>query len=253
MRRLVLTFLAFSTLSLGVAPGASAADIPVRIPAKAASYVPTYNWTGAYLGVSLGGRWATNDSTAISIGGAAPLAATASNSTKTSTFRAGGYLGYNWQVARLWVVGIEGDIAWGNGNKTNAGALGVPFNGADSNQTNDLWDSSLRGRAGFLLAPTWLFYGTGGVAWQSMQATANCSVATCGALGGIQQNSTTRTGWTVGGGIEATVWGNWLARAEYRYADYGTWRSTYFTGAAASVIDARIKTNTALVGLAYRF
>ena len=31
--------------------------------------------------------------------------------------------------------------------------------------------------------------------------------------------TTTLTGWTAGGGIEAGFWGNWLVRGEYRYAD----------------------------------
>ncbi len=91
MRRVVLACLAATVLSLSIAQSSSAADMPT----KAVPYVAAYNWTGAYLGISLGGRWATNDSTAISIGGAAPLAATASGTDRTSTVRAGGYLGYN--------------------------------------------------------------------------------------------------------------------------------------------------------------
>jgi hypothetical protein len=31
-----------------------------------------------------------------------------------------------------------------------------------------------------------------------------------------------KPGWTVGGGIEAMLWGNWLGRVEYRFADYGS-------------------------------
>lgn len=248
MRRVVLACLATTVLSLSIAQSASAADMPT----KAVPYLAAYNWTGAYLGISLGGRWATNDSTAISIGGAAPLAATASGTDRTSTVRAGGYLGYNWQIAPLWVVGVEGDIAWGNGHKTTAGLLGAPFNAADNRETRDRWDGSVRGRAGFLVTPTWLLYGTGGVAWQNLEGTTNCTAVTCGTAMS-QQNTTTRTGWTLGGGIEGMVWGNWLARAEYRYADFGTWRSTYFTGAAAAVIDAKLRTNTVSVGLAYKF
>ena len=32
----------------------------------------------------------------------------------------------------------------------------------------------------------------------------------------------TRLGYTIGGGIETQVVGNWFARGEYRYADFGT-------------------------------
>jgi opacity protein-like surface antigen len=34
--------------------------------------------------------------------------------------------------------------------------------------------------------------------------------------------SETRTGWTVGGGIEWAFWSNWSAKAEYDYYDFGT-------------------------------
>ncbi len=32
----------------------------------------------------------------------------------------------------------------------------------------------------------------------------------------------TRLGYTIGGGIETQLVGNWFARGEYRYADFGT-------------------------------
>jgi outer membrane immunogenic protein len=95
-----------------------------------------------------------------------------------------------------------------------------------------------------LAAPTWMLYFTGGAAWQKLEATANLA-----GVGG-QTNSNTRVGWTVGGGIEGVLWGNWLARAEYRYADYDTWRSTFF---ATDVIDVKATTHIATVGLAYKF
>ena len=34
--------------------------------------------------------------------------------------------------------------------------------------------------------------------------------------------SETRTGWTVGGGIEWAFWNNWSMKAEYNYYDFGT-------------------------------
>ena len=33
-----------------------------------------------------------------------------------TAFRFGGYVGYNWQFARTWVAGLEGDV--GSANKT---------------------------------------------------------------------------------------------------------------------------------------
>lgn len=255
MRRVAVALLT-AAFSFGWAQSVTAADMPVKAAPPVAA---APSWTGFYLGLSLGGRWATNDSTVISIGGAAPgFPATASRSSDTSTFRVGGYFGYNWQVAPLWVVGLEGDVAWGDGSETTAGLPGATAAAVagDSTESRNLWDASLRGRAGFLLTPSWLLYGTGGVAWQNVEATSTCGATTCPVgvvVGGTQTNTTTRTGWTVGGGIEGMVARNWLARVEYRYADFGTWQTTHFSGATATVSDIKIRTHTALFGIAYKF
>ena len=50
------------------------------------------------------------------------------------------------------------------------------------------------------------------------------------------------------------TWPNWSARGEYRYSDYGTWRTTLGTPATLAVTaDIRMRTHTALFGLAYTF
>ena len=63
-------------------------------------------------------------------------------------------------------------------------------------------------------------------------------------------------GWTVGGGIEAAVWNNWLLRADYRYADFGTFNHTFPLGPTAGgdpMVSTRIATHTMSLGLAYKF
>lgn len=40
---------------------ALAADMPVKAPPIAPVAAPVYNWTGFYLGASLGGRWSDLD------------------------------------------------------------------------------------------------------------------------------------------------------------------------------------------------
>jgi outer membrane immunogenic protein len=74
-------------------------------------------------------------------------------------------------------------------------------------------------------------------------------------------NSADKLGWTIGAGLETMIWRHWLARAEYRYADFGTssfaiartggpvggvqsWTDTY---------DLVLRTHTATFGLAYKF
>ena len=241
--------------TVGLVALATAPTLAADIPTKAPAYVPTYNWSGPYIGMSLGGRWADANFTTVSIGGAPPPFAPTSRSVEIPAFRIGGYAGYNWQLATSWLVGVEADFAWGNGGVTKPGVVGgtpAPVAG-DSTKSEVFWDGSIRGRAGFLVTPTWLLYGTAGVAWQNIAATTTCSVATCFGLGGTQTDSRTLTGWTAGGGIEGMVSSNWLLRAEYRYSDYPTWRYTYFSGFAASVNDSKMRAHTALLGLAYKF
>ena len=45
-------------------------------------------------------------------------------------------------------------------------------------------------------------------------------------------NSTTRAGWTVGGGGEGRINNEWSVKVEYLYADYGNFDTTLGTGAA---------------------
>ena len=59
----------------------------------------------------------------------------------------------------------------------------------------------------------------------------------------------------MGGGIETLLWNNWLLRAEYRYADYGSISHTFFAGTGIDEVatSLSLKTNTALLGLGYKF
>jgi outer membrane immunogenic protein len=73
-------------------------------------------------------------------------------------------------------------------------------------------------------------------------------------------NSADKVGVTVGGGLETALSKNWFARAEYRYADFGT--STFSMSRTspdvrfASMIDTfglRLQTHTAMFGIACKF
>jgi len=51
---------------------------------------------------------------------------------------------------------------------------------------------------------------------------------TVGAPAAFDTSSTSADviGWVVGGGIEAAMWGNWTAKAEYLYLDLGSISNT---------------------------
>ena len=172
-------------------------------------------------------------------------------------------------AARL--AGIEGDVGFGNGKATLANVyypnnVMSNGNGLDSFAVKSGWDASLRGRLGFLVMPSFLVYGTGGAAWQHIEATSNCSaVGNTNCQPGILApsaitDSTTKPGWTVGAGIETMLWRNWIVRGEYRYADFGTVSNTdtrVCRGCLPSTLvvtdTLRLKTQTATFGIAYKF
>jgi outer membrane immunogenic protein len=271
---------------------AYAADKPVY---KAVPYVPPpsqRSWNGFYVGLGGGLREDQVGATTSVVGIAAgfapfPLAGfpTPTQSLTTSTFRIGPYVGYNWQIGSQWLVGIEGDWAWADKTATFAGAAYPTSNGAfftpgspDSFGVRTAWDASIRARAGLLASPNVMFYVAGGPAWMKVESTSTCAAGgpnrTCfvaPVVGGqtftqpVITDSTTKAGWTLGGGLEAMFAPGWIARAEYRYSDYGTIRNTdmrRFTPAAALLFgqdgfnvsyDVHVRTNLATFGVAYKF
>jgi len=276
-----LIVLLSGALSLGAVATASAADMAVKAP-MAAPVVAS--WTGFYIGVDVGGRWSDANwtTTCLQQGFAACPAANfparfAFNNPSnynSSGFKGGGYGGYNWQMSN-WVVGVEGDVQWGDNKRTKAGIPGANdptiagSPGLDSSSIRQNWEASLRGRLGVLVTPGVLFFGTGGVAFTNVESSGFCGTAfpvgwcSAGAgtfVGTSQTRSSDRVGWTVGAGVEAMVTSNWLLRGEYRYADYGKYSSTIFAGQGGGAInadavtyDTSLRTHSVTVGLAYKF
>jgi outer membrane immunogenic protein len=259
---------------LALAGSAHAADLaPVSTWTKApvAPSVSVPSWTGFYAGLGIGFRSTRNDLTSTSLlfdGVPQDLSgAILSQPFNDAGFRVAPYVGYNWQVARQWVVGIEGDLGFGNHTSALSGfefspVLGSNTGAGDSLAVKTTWDGSLRGSLGYLLTPSTLIYTTGGVAWQHDDVISTCGNANSCAGNGITPavvtNSVTRTGWTVGGGIETALGGNWLARAEYRYADFGTAAMNVTRNENPPLLtvdnfEARLRTHLASFGVAYKF
>lgn len=177
------------------------------------------------------------------------------------------------------MVGVEGDFGWADTKSTLANAVypggNFPFyltgRSDDSFSVKATWDASARLRAGYLIMPNVLLYATGGGSWLHVETNSTCgSQSFCNPpnVNGFAPDSITSSktlsGWTVGGGVEAMIAPNWFVRAEYRYADYGTYSNTETrvcppagcggigTTQVASY-DLDIKTHTATVGVSYKF
>jgi outer membrane immunogenic protein len=208
---------------------ALAADMPVKAPPTATAVV--YNWTGLYAGVNVGDGWGKANNNDVQF---VPIPATVLWGTDTSHPNGvigGGQLGYNWQTGSI-VLGVETDIQ-GSGQRGGASlacpvaACGIP--GFTASETDKLtWFGTTRGRIG-VASGGWLAYVTGGAAYGGLRSTGSF-VGPAGATTPFS-NSATRVGWTAGGGLEATLIGNWTWKVEYLYMDFGT---ANFTTAAVA-------------------
>ena len=185
---------------------ASAADLPRAMPMKAPAALATYDWNGLYIG----GYWGAAVSQANARSG------TFSPQTETHVdhagWTAGGQIGYNWQWVPTWMIGLEADL----------GYLGIDRTFADWNEfsvvgVKSTWMGTVRGRVGYVAGPS-VLYATAGVAFVHIEDTFGGSL-TAG-IAPVTQ-STTKTGFVGGAGIETKLSQNWSTKTEYLYVNVG--------------------------------
>jgi outer membrane immunogenic protein len=240
MRRLALALLATAAFT----QVASAADLPAKAYTKAPAMVAVapFSWSGCYLGVQVGYAWARDsDSERVTATGAASVFSPP-NSASVSGGKIGGYLGCNLQTSAF-VFGLEGDGDWANLKGSAAYNTPPP---SDFYETTIKSQGSVRGRLGYAVDRA-LFYVTGGVAFAKINEHDQAGVGVA-----FVNNSTTRSGWTVGGGVDYAFTNNWIGRAEYRYANFGTF-SYVPTIFPAFTENHKITESAVRLGLAYKF
>jgi outer membrane immunogenic protein len=235
-------------LALIAAAPAHAADLRPRYQPPPPVVVPVphlvFSWTGCYVGGHVGGGWAGKTVSASEI---APGVSFTGN---TSGFLGGGQVGCSYQFAPYGlVIGIEGD---GSAADIKGAATDTVLGVTGTARAKTDWLASVTGRLGWGAGP-WLIYAKGGVAWAGDKYSADIPV-----FDEHIEASETRTGWTVGGGIEWAFWNNWSAKLEYDFYDFGT-RSVAFTGMIGGVpevvpgIDIKQTVNAVKFGINYRF
>lgn len=231
---------------VGITP-ASAADLPARTYTKAPMMVePGFNWSGFYIGGNIGYSWGNSDNseTISRFNTGVPLFTRTSGNDVDGVI-GGGQIGWNWQASN-WLFGLETDLQ-GSGERGSSNLVCVACADDGTNITSNLtqklnWFGTARARAGILVTPTVLLYATGGVAYGEVATSGNITgntlagVATTVAFPGT---SSTRAGWTGGGGVEGRIAGNWTAKLEYLYMDLGT----VSAGSIATTILVPVRTN----------
>ncbi len=147
----------------------------------------------------------------------------------------GGQVGYNFQISNKLVAGIEADIQMMPGS--DRASANTVTTGPFSNISTDLsvtkaidYLGTLRGRLGYLVAPTVLVYGTGGFAYGGVRSSTTISQAYTPVVfnsiepqwSSFASDSETITGWTAGAGTEWAVGSNISVKGEFLYYDLGT-------------------------------
>jgi outer membrane immunogenic protein len=258
-------FVSIAALAAALSAGSAfAADLPTH-KAPPPPPAPVVSWTGAYAGLNAGYNFGTNgnaysqnwgqpwfsrttgelifkNSSALSMDMAQP--------NNQSGFIGGGQVGYNYQWGKNVVVGFETDFqgTTTSGSSAGIGAATAPVTsynqgvltfssnsiGGTTIQTGVNWLGTVRGRIGYLVTPTMLLYGSGGLTYGSVYANVSQNaletqtVNLFGDIGtsnaswyGQGQQSQTRTGWNAGGGFEWMFMPNWSVKAEALYWDLG--------------------------------
>jgi outer membrane immunogenic protein len=224
-----ILFAGVSFIAMTLTGAAGAADLPRRteMPVKAPAYIAQiYNWTGFYFGINAGGGWGHSSFDS---------AVAPTGSFNTSGALAGVQAGYNWQ-AGPGVFGLETDMDWTNirGASTTNCAPGC--------ETRNSWLGTTRGRVGYAVSNGFLPYLTGGVAYGNIKA----------GVPGFAGATGSKAGWTLGGGLEFALSGNWTAKAEYLYVDLGSIDCGASCGTPAPDL-VKFKANIVRAGLNYRF
>ena len=186
----------------------SAADIPAPVY-KAPAVAPVYDWSGFYIGVQGGWAGAEFDHT-FNIAGHYNLNAGDTLDYGKSGGILGGQIGYNWQ-AGAWVFGAEASLAktWLSQNQVS------PFFPATDTWRSEVeWIGTVTGRIGYAWNNV-LGYAKGGWAVARLNDYVQDTVD-------FVDVSRTRSGWTLGGGVEWAFAPNWTLGIEYNYFEFNT-------------------------------
>jgi outer membrane immunogenic protein len=229
--------------------GATAEEMAVPPSQYITARVPYLAWTGFYVGINGGFAWG-NSSVAFTANDPAAIAGTCGGGPAGAPVGlrgqcinsvdfhrdgavAGGQFGFNWQVNSHWLVGAEADYQWSNLDGSVSSSFRLGNVGATNMVASQSVESfgTIRARAGVVLAPPLVLYGTGGFALGQVRENLRVpAIATNGlAAGGFSYACTLGTacfagsasqtllGWSAGAGAEYAITSNLIFRTELLY------------------------------------
>jgi outer membrane immunogenic protein len=304
MRRLSIALIAAAS-TIALTQMASAADLPRKAPV----YVPpppVADWSGVYVGLEGGYGRGKQSANGVSPGGCFdcldaiahddllllvspfdfyPDVAIPSVTQRGWLF--GGFAGVQKQWGS-WVLGIEGDFDGADikGSATSSAVSNFdriimeygPIEPTHISLTHSVSiDSkidelgSLRGKVGFVPAPNWLIYGTGGLAFAHVKNTLTDTssfaerysgdgkvVQDNGTFSNITSAGTSMFGWAAGAGIDwkwpVDAGSAWVFGVEYLHYGFGDHTITLTDNAGGSfAFTATAKVDTVKGRISYLF
>jgi outer membrane immunogenic protein len=220
-------------VSVGLSLGPATAQ-----PAARSSAAPVYNWTGFYVGATLGGAWQD-------INGVWVTPPPDVHRTDTTRFWGGGHLGYQFMLDR-WVLGIEGSYSapWSKDYATsNSGPDCINISGtADrtcGSRITNVW--TVGGKIGHAFGNV-MVYGAGGYANGRIEQFVSATST------GVQLSfdSQRHGGWYAGAGIDMLVtrilWSDLIIGVDYRHIELLERFHPGFGGTTGRNFDATVDT-----------
>jgi outer membrane immunogenic protein len=236
-----------ATIALLGGGAALAADLPSSKMLPLAPALPQfYSWTGFYLGGQLGYSWGSDRLSEFLTAGRTPLGVSFDYSP--SSFVGGVHAGFNYQMGSF-VFGVEADVEAMNarGGFNDPPLVRSPFDPGGIVRVQQDWQASVRARIGYAF-DRFMVYGTAGAAFTKFEHSYFNPLAGFGESGNFS-----RTGWTVGGGVNYAMTDNLILGLDYRYTDYGNF--DYVARSAYLGLTAQHEpySHAARASLAYKF
>ncbi len=266
MLRKSLLALFSGAVFLATGQASLAADMPVKARAGA------YDWSGFYVGGTVGAAWTKADVGLDTVNGASALYAPGnipglnaigSQNLTGSNSIFGGKIGYNKKINSI-VVGLEADLSsfhfdksvFSSGNPFGPGLLN---NASFTTAVSTKWLATVRPRIGYAYDRA-LFFGTAGVAFGKVSFSntyTGHSPLGAGNEGGASEASQTKVGWAAGAGVDYALTKNWIVSAEYLHVDLGSITATGTVANNGKTADMNFSTkltsDIVRAGIAYKF
>jgi len=229
---------AVTAIALSSAGTSLAADLRGKGILPPAPELPTfYDWSGIYVGGQVGYSWGSDRASEFATAGRLPLGRSFDYSP--SSFIGGARLGFNYQLGAI-VLGVEGDIEGMNAHAGQGDLGGVV-------RVRQDWQGSVRARLGYSLDRI-LVYATAGAAFTKLEYSYVSPLA------GLSETiSASKTGWTVGGGVDYAVTDKLILGLDYRYTDYGRFDHVGLGAYLGRTVEHEPSAHAVRASLAYKF